>query len=187
MLTFKAKLKEYMRTLDKQLILMLDTKEEMPEDELIKLLNTDKGVKVQMSVWREARSLNANNYFHALVHQIAEKLQIGNDECKIKMNLEYGTPATDEQGNMVIIKLASSVDISQFYDYAKLYATKKENSIEVNYYILYKQTHTLNSKEMARLIEGVVYEAKELGIETITEKQKQEILQMWESVKNGNF
>ncbi len=34
--------------------------------------------------------------------------------------------------------------------------------------MIYKETHTLNSAEMATLIDGTIEEAKQLGIETLT-------------------
>ena len=47
------------------------------------------------------RSLNANAYFHLLVGEIAEKMNIGFDQCKVNLNLEYGTIARDEQGKKI--------------------------------------------------------------------------------------
>ena len=35
-------------------------------------------------------------------------------------------------------------------------------------YLIYKETHTLDSAEMATLIDGTIEEAKQLGIETLT-------------------
>ena len=58
------------------------------KNELIELSNkSNKGLKVEVCQYREQRSLNANDYFHLLVHKLAEHLQMGNDEMKIKMNL----------------------------------------------------------------------------------------------------
>ena len=44
-------------------------------------------------------------------------------------------------------------------------------------YLFYKQTHTLNTKEMAQLIDGVVRECHEAGIETYTEEEIESICQ----------
>ena len=38
-------------------------------------------------------------------------------------------------------------------------------------YLFYKQTHTLDSKEMSELIDGVVKECKDAGIETLDDIQ----------------
>ena len=129
---------------------------------------------------RERRSLDANSYFHLLVGKIAEKMQTGADEMKVKMNLEYGTPATQKDGSPIIVKMPKEVEISQFYPYAKWYQSRKEkNGTECNYYLFYKQTHTLDTKEMARLIDGVVYEAQQLGIETRTPNELAEMKSLW--------
>jgi hypothetical protein len=50
-------------------------------------------------------------------------------------------------------------------------------------YFLYKHTHTLDSKEMARLIDGVIYEAEQLGIETATPEEKAKMLARWQGEK----
>lgn len=140
-------------------------------------------LRVDIDKYREQRSLDANTYFHVLVHKLAEYHNIGNDEMKIKMNLEYGTPAVDKKGNIVMVKIPADVNISDFYDYAKWYAEKKEKNQICNYYIFYKQTHTLNTQEMSRLIEGVISECKQVGIETKTPEQIREMLSLWESQK----
>lgn len=43
-------------------------------------------------------------------------------------------------------------------------------------------SHTYDTKEMSRLIDGTVEEAKELGIETLTPDQVERMKQAW---KNG--
>lgn len=123
---------------------------------------------IDITKYRPKRSLDANAYFHVLVNKIAEVTKMGNDEIKVKMVLEYGTVARDEHGDKVGVKLPASVNVNLFYKYAKCFDTRIENGKEFNCYILYKRTRDLDSKEMARLIEGVVYEAQALGIETKT-------------------
>ena len=130
--------------------------------------------------YREQRSLNANAYFHVLVDKIAEKMQLGADEVKVKMVLEYGTMAT-EGGDVIIVALPKSANVSEYYPYAKWIAdfTAKNNK-PYSQYVFYKHTHTLDRAEMARLIDGVVYEAKELGIETRTPDELASLIENWE-------
>ena len=58
MLTFKGKLKDHIIKLGGKVVLMLDT--DLSAEYLDEL--KDKELKVQVSVWRQDRSLNANNY-----------------------------------------------------------------------------------------------------------------------------
>lgn len=182
MISFKGELKDFVRTFDGGYILNFSTRlEEIPIEELNSLKIAKNGLKIDVCRYREQRSVNANAYFHLLVNKIAKKLKISDDECKVKMNLEYGTVATSKNGSQVVIKLPSDVDITEFYDYAKWIGEKKEKGLKLSYYVLYKQTHTLDTKEMSRLIDGVVSEAKELGIQTLTPNEIAEMKSLWES------
>lgn len=122
---------------------------------------------IEIKRHREKRSLSANAYFHVLVNKIAECQGIGEDEVKTQLVLEYGALAKDADGNTVGFKLPATVDVRTLYRYAKWFDTRMENGVKFDCYIVYKATHTLDSKEMSRLIDGTVYTAKELGIETL--------------------
>jgi hypothetical protein len=142
---------------------------------------SNKGLKVEICQWREQRSLDANAYFHVLVDKISKVVGRGAEEIKREMNLDYGTIMRDEKGGKVGIKLPKSVNVNLIYPYAKWFDTRIENGIEFNCYIIYKPTHTLDTKEMAQLIDGVVQECKDLDIETKTPDQIAEMLSLWES------
>lgn len=114
------------------------------------------------------RSLDANAYFHVLVDKIAKAVNKSAESVKVQMNLDYGTIASDERGLKAGFKALKSVPINQFFKYAKPIDECVENGKVFIKYLIYKETHTLDSKEMATLIDGVVEEAKQLGIETLT-------------------
>lgn len=137
-------------------------------------------LQIGMDIEKKQRSLSANAYFHLLVNRIAEKTNLGNDEVKHRLVLEYGTVMTDSEGAKVGVKLPVSVDVSRIYPYAKWFDRRVENGKEFNCYIIYKQTHTLDSAEMARLIDGTVYEAQELGIETLTPDELSKMISLME-------
>ncbi len=131
----------------------------------------------------EKRSLNANSYFHVLVDKIAKALNIGADEAKVKMVLEYGTIAT-EGGEQLIVALPKSAKVEAYYPYAKWIGDfVAKNGQKYSQYLFYKQTHTLDKAEMKRLIDGVIYEAKELGIETRTPDELASLIENWEGAQ----
>lgn len=125
------------------------------------------------------RSLNANAYFHLLVGEIAERMNIGFEQCKVNMVLEYGTIARDEQGKKIGFMLPQSVDVNTLYKYTKWFDEREINGAMFNCFIVFKETHTLNSREMARLIDGTVQEAKQLGIETATPEELLKMEALW--------
>ena len=131
----------------------------------------DYDVSVEIKRYREPRSKNANAYFHVLVNKIAEAQSLGNDEVKRQLVLEYGTIATDENGSVLGAMIPANASLDEFYPYAKWYKSMVVNGREYDCYLFYKQTHTLDSKEMARLIDGTIYVAKGLGLETMTPDQ----------------
>lgn len=125
------------------------------------------------------RSLNANAYFHVLVSEIAEVMGIGLEQCKVNMNIEYGTIAKDENGKKIGFMLPQNVDVNTLYKYTKWFDEREVNGVIFNCYIVFKETHTLDTKEMARLIDGTVQEAKQLGIETATPDELAQMKALW--------
>ncbi len=138
-----------------------------------------KDLRVTVIQWREKRSLNANAYFHVLVNQIASKMNIGDDECKRELVLEYGTVDRDENGKVIGAKLPAYANVTKYWPYAKHYETQYEGGREYHCYLFYKPTHELDSAEMARLIDGTVREAEQLGIETLTPAKLRIIKESW--------
>ena len=146
----------------------------------------DKPLTVTVKEFKPERSRDANAYFHLLVSKIAEAMNLGADEVKVNMVLEHGTVARDEFGEKVGVMLPLSVNVKNYYKYSLLFDTRTVNGKEFNCYIFYKETHLYDSKEMARLIDGVVSEAKELGIETKTPQELEQLAKDWETVRGKN-
>ncbi|MBQ8443744.1 MAG: recombination protein NinB [Clostridia bacterium] len=122
----------------------------------------------EIKPFKQKRSLDANSYFHVLVDKIAKATRKSAEEVKVQMNLDYGTIAEDEKGLKAGFKALKEIPIEKFFKYAKPIGECIENGKVFTKYLIYKETHTLDSNEMANLIDGVIQEAKELGIETMT-------------------
>ena len=135
---------------------------------------------VEIKLHKEKRSLNANAYFHLLVGKIAEKLKIGNDECKTQMNLEYGSALRIDDDTLFAFKVPKGAEVKSVVKYPKWVKETTENGKKFDVYMAYKETHLLNTEEMARLIDGVVYEAKQLGIDTRTPEEIAQLKSLWE-------
>ena len=146
------------------------------------ICDNKKLIAIECKEHRKKRSLDANAYFHVLVSKIAEAMNLGEDETKIKMVLEYGSIMRDENGDKVGFKLPASVNVNSIYKYAKWFDERVENGHKFNCYIIYEHTHNLDSKQMARLIDGVIYEAKELNIETMPPAELAELKSSWKGV-----
>lgn len=131
----------------------------------------DAELHIEIKKYRKRRSLSANAYFHVLVNKIAAERGGSDDETKAWLVCEYGALAKDAEGMTVGFKLPVSVDVSTIYPYVKCFDTREENGRLFHCYLVYKQTRLMDSKEMARLIDGAIEVARELGIETDTPEQ----------------
>lgn len=125
---------------------------------------------------REKRSLDANKYFHVLLSKIAEKQNIGLEEVKKRIVEDYGTVA-------FVARIPADADLETIYKYSKLIGESKGTKTPCNDWYIFKPTHELNTKEMARLIDGVIQEAKQLDIETKTPKELAEMMSLWAQQK----
>lgn len=138
----------------------------------------NKRLTAQFEWHREKRSLNANAYFHVLVGKIAKATQQSETEIKRQLVFDYGVQLgafvseSDVQPEKAGVEYAKPIkDIT---------SPKGKPCVE---YMVYKQTHTLDTAEMARLIDGTVSEAQQLGIETKTPAELDKIKSLWASEK----
>lgn len=137
----------------------------------------NKKLIVELREYKQKRSLDANAYFHVLVQGLATKLGTTLEEMKVIENLKYGTVARNADGTKVGIKVPWGTDIGKFYPYVKKFGECEENGMTFEKYLVYKETHTLDTKEMATLISGVVEDCKENGVDTLEDIEIKRLLE----------
>ena len=154
-----------------------------PNDLVLWLMQADREQLYDLSLHKaeKPRSISANNYFYALCNKIAEKLRISLNEVHNIMLSRYGYPEYIDD-KIVYFILPDRIDINKL-EGVHLKATDKtqvlDNGDLNRVYIVMRGTHTLNSVEMARVIDGVISEAKELGIDTITVTERDKMIEQW--------
>lgn len=154
-----------------------------PSELIFWLKTTDENQLFDLLPHKEVkkRSLSANNYFHALCSNIAEKLRISQNEVHNQMIARYGYPEFLDD-KIVYFIMPDSIDVNKL-EGVHLKATSNtqvlDNGDLNRVYIVMRGSHTYNSVEMARLIDGVISEAVELGIPTITVTEKDKMLEQW--------
>lgn len=154
-----------------------------PQELAMMLFQLDKDKKYKLEEYKEKRSKDANAYFHLLVNKLARHYSMSDKDMKIKMNLDYGTIATDKNNKTLGCKVPNGTDMKAFYEYAKWY---KEDETGNDCYIFYKRTHELNSLEFSQLLNGVVEECRHAGIETLDERELKHLIDSYE-VSNSKF
>lgn len=127
---------------------------------------------------RPKRSLNANAYCWVLVGEIAEALNLSNYAVYEMMLQRYSKAYT-----YMIVKPDAAEQIRLTLRNAHIYAypigNKDVDSKEGVQLQLYYGSSTFDTKQMARLIDGIVEEAKELGIDTRTPEEISRLKQEW--------
>lgn len=143
-----------------------------------------KDLSFTMKPYRARRSLDANAYFHVLCSRLAEALGLSMSRVKNELITSYGQP--DEiDGQMVVIKTNLPVDVmlEQELLHCKACRTEVQNGRDVIYYRVYRGTHTYNTAEMSKLIDGTISECQEQGIETIPPDELRRMMERWETRK----
>ena len=126
---------------------------------------------------RPKRSLNANNYMWALLTEIAEVLSknypFTPEQIYFNMLKNYGVKTT-------ISIVADGAEIfEQSYPYIERFGESTLNGKQFYHYHIWKGSSQYDTKEMSRLIDGVVSEAQELKIETATPDELARLKDEW--------
>lgn len=132
---------------------------------------------------KEKRSLNANAFFHVLCDKIRQAQRLSMARVKNQLIADYGQVQYLADGEPLIYKTNAPEEYMQELEFihTKCVKVSTENDKLVYFYRVYRGSHTYNTEEMAKLIEGTVQEARQLDIETAT---PDEIKRMIDAYKN---
>lgn len=173
-----GRLKEMFRSRDGSgWIITFYTKDKIDGDRFDELSKFDCDIEIKKH--RNIRSKNANSYFHVLINKIAAETGESDAEVKTRLITSYGTLARHKDGTYIMFLLPKDVDATDYYRYAVLYDQRTVNGKVCGMWKVYKDSHMMDTKEMSRVIDGAVTEARELGIETDTPAQIEEMKRKW--------
>lgn len=135
------------------------------------LFKQDKTKQYEVKEYKEKRSLNANNYAWKLITEIANVMKISKEEVYIEMLKIYG------QSEMVSV--LSEIDVSKYFKYYLEAGESILNGKKFKHYKVYMGSSEMNTKQMSILIDGIVQEAKQLDIETMTPSELSRLKEEW--------
>ena len=157
-------------------------------EELDKL--TDKELSVSIQQYREKRSLDANAYYWVLAGKLARVLDITNAAMHNILLRRYGAPEIIN-GELVYIMLPDTDEAEEKALESETYHVRPTSEVRVgermNYrtYIMMKGSSTYNTKEMSDLIEGLISDCKDAGIETATPEEIERMMALYEKKHNS--
>lgn len=137
--------------------------------------HADKDLKLDVKEYRERRSLNANAYAWVLINGIANAVRQDKDKVYQDFLKHYG------QSDMVSVK--SEINVAPYFKYYEVAGQSKLNGTDFTHYRIFKGSSEFDTNEMSIFIDGIVEEAKALGIETRTPEELAEIKSLWATEK----
>ena len=155
----------------KKPVLMIEVNERNDFEQLVDDMKDKDKLSVEIKQFRQHRSLNANAYAWLLIGQIADIVRAGKDEVYLKLLKRYGQSE--------LISVLSHVPIANYVKYYEEAGESKLNGKMFTHYRVYKGSSEFDTREMSIFIDGVVSEAKELGIQTETPNQLAEMKARW--------
>lgn len=155
--------------------IVLSTKENIQSDiEALKnIIANGKELSVEIKQYRQKRSLDSNAYMWLLLNEMASILKTTKDELYLQVLDRYGVFT-----HLIVKK--NVVDRVK----AEWKAVRELGKVNINgkegvQLQVFFGSSTYDTKEMSRLIEGVVQEAKDLGINTVTTRELEIMKNAW--------
>lgn len=127
------------------------------------LLEQDTTKQYEVKEHKNKRSKSQNAYMWEIVSQIADIQRLSKEEVYLQMLKDYGQSE--------IISMLSIINPKGYLKYYEEIGKGQVNDKEFTHYKVYKGSSEYDSKEMSILIDGVIQEATQLHIPTLTPKQ----------------
>ena len=143
--------------------------------EEIQKLEDTKGKKlvIDAQILRQKRSLNANAYFWQLVDKMAKRIGT-TKEALYRLEISRYGVFTD----MEVIKDALPT-LERYFRVVERFNDGYEEESSMIRVRCYYGSSKFNSSEMAALIDGTVRDAKDLGVDVLTEDEIKAMLAAW--------
>lgn len=128
-------------------------------------------IAVKVDKYREKRSLNANAYCWKLLTEIANRINSSKEEVYLEMLKRYG--------QREIISVQAHIPISEYVKYCEEAGESTLNGKLFKHYYVFKGSSEFDTREMSIFLDGVVSDAKDMGIQTDTPEQIARMKNLW--------
>lgn len=131
------------------------------------LLEQDNTKQYEVKEHKQKRSNSQNAYMWEIITQIADIQRLSKEEVYLQMLKDYGQSE--------IISMLSIINPRGYLKYFEEIGKGQVNGKDFTHYKVYKGSSEYDSREMSILIDGVIQEATQLHIPTLTPKQVAEM------------
>lgn len=136
----------------------------------------DKVVDLKLKAHRDKRSLDANAYYWKMLSLLADKLGESNNAMHNTLLAEFSEVETID-GQVITFELIDSESTSKQVRESSLHHLRPTSDLIFRdgelyrRYQLMKGSSQMDSKQMSRLINGLLDKCREVGIPTITDEE----------------
>jgi hypothetical protein len=145
------------------------------------IIANKKLLAIECKEYRKKRSLDANSYAWLLIGKIADVLRTSKEEIYIKMLTRYG-----QREKQLISIIAEEEALKMIYravdNHCCEVGESELNGKTFKHLAILIGSSQYDARQMAILIDGIVSEAKELDIETMTPAEIAELKSRWKGV-----
>lgn len=134
-------------------------------------LHLDEKLSIKIDKYREKRSINANNYAWKLLNEIGNVIRASKEDVYFDMLKRYG--------QREVISVQAHIPIKGFIKYFEEMGEGTVNGKLFKHYFVFKGSSEFDKREMSIFIDGIVEEAKALGIQTETPDQIAKMKSLW--------
>ena len=135
------------------------------------LLEQAKDKQFEIKEYYNKRGLKANAYYWELVNQLANVLNISKEEMHLFLLQQYGQSE--------IVSVVADIDVKPYFKYYTEAGESVLNGKTFKHYKIYKGSSEMDSKEMSILINGLVEECRNQGIETKPKEEIDSLIKEW--------
>lgn len=167
-------------------IVTLELNEKFPTLRMVDELHDEK-LSVKICKATKKRSLDANAYYWLLLGKLSKALEISNQHCHNLMLRRYGV-LEEFDGQTVYWVIPDTDEASKKADEAEEYHIKPTSNVRegndglmYRTYLLLKGSHDYSKEEFSRLVNGLVDECRQMGIETKSDEEISSLLSQWVS------
>ncbi len=173
---FMAKIKDVGRTLGGDFTVTLESPQINPGAAME--LSGMERLDVEIKKHRNKRSLDANAYYWTLVGKIGSVTGASKNHVHNVMLDRYGELDRMPDGGLIPFCIRDDIDYLEF-PYPHLKPTQKtlaKGDKLYRWYYQIKGSSEYDTREMSRLIDGLISECKEMGIETLPPQELERMM-----------
>lgn len=119
----------------------------------------DKDVDISIKKYSEPRTLRANAYLWTLITEIGNALRQDKEDVYVDMLKQYG------QGGAIAVQGKYALQFERTNKYTEFLGMSELNGKNWWHYRFWVGSHEYNREEFSILLEGVLQEARQLGID----------------------